>query len=190
MQHVASAAQRARQRILRAMSSSGSYAPGRPADWSNVREHLRASGLRWTPKRRTLVEVLSRANGHVTGSELIERCRQVDPTTIPSTVYRTLDVLESLGLLSHSHGADGREEFHVLPVAAHGHLHCIGCGTTWELPDAEAAAVVESLRRSRRFAVDVTHLSIAGQCEACLAGTGRSPGTGRPVTRPLAPPGR
>ena len=46
--------------------------------------------------------------------------------TIPSTVYRTLDVLEELGLLSHSHAADGREEFHVLPAAVHGHLHCIG----------------------------------------------------------------
>jgi Fur family ferric uptake transcriptional regulator len=151
------------------MSSTGSYATGRPADWSNVREHLRASGLRWTPQRRTLVEVLSRTDGHVTGSELIERCRQVDPTTIPSTVYRTLDVLEGLGLLSHSHGADGREEFHVLPVAAHGHLHCTACVTTWEIPAEEAAAVVDSLRRSRGFAVDVTHLSIAGRCEACSA---------------------
>jgi Fur family ferric uptake transcriptional regulator len=153
------------------MSPAGSNAPGRSADWSNVREHLRAAGLRWTPQRRTLVQVLSQASGHVTGSELIERCRHLDPTTIPSTVYRTLDVLEGLGLLSHSHGADGREEFHVLPVAAHGHLHCSGCGTTWEIPDEEAAAVVDSLRRSRRFAVDVTHLSIAGRCEACSART-------------------
>ncbi len=153
------------------MTSTGSYAAHRPADWSNVREHLRASGLRWTPQRRTLIEVLSRANGHVTGSELIERCRAVDPTTIPSTVYRTLDVLEGLGLLSHSHGADGREEFHVLPTAVHGHLHCVACGTTWEIPADEAAALVDSLRRSRRFAVDVTHLSIAGRCEACSAGS-------------------
>lgn len=163
------------------MGPTGSRAPARPSDWSSVREHLRASGLRWTPQRRTLVEVLSRTKGHVTGSELIERCRQVDPTTIPSTVYRTLDVLEGLGMLSHSHGADGREEFHVLPAAAHGHLHCTSCGTTWEIPDEEAAAVVNSLRRSRRFAVDLTHLSIAGECDGCSA---------RAVNRPSAPPGR
>jgi len=155
------------------MSSTGSFAASHTADWSNVREHLRASGLRWTPQRRTLIDVLSGTHGHVTGSELIERCRQVDPTTIPSTVYRTLDVLEGLGLLSHSHGADGREEFHVLPIAAHGHLHCTGCGTTWEIPADEAAKVVDSLRRSRRFTVDVTHLSIAGRCETCSAEAGR-----------------
>jgi Fur family ferric uptake transcriptional regulator len=149
------------------MASSGSYAPTRPADWSAVREQLRATGLRWTPQRRTLIDVLSRTNGHITGAELIERCRAVDPTTIPSTVYRTLDVLEGLGLVRHSHGASGREEFHVLPKAVHGHLHCTTCGSTWEIPAEEAMAVVESLRATRRFAVDVTHLSIAGQCAGC-----------------------
>jgi len=155
------------------MASIGSYAPTPTADWSTVREHLRARGLRWTPQRRTLIDVLSRTKGHVTGSELIERCREVDPTTIPSTVYRTLDVLEGMGLLSHSHGADGREEFHVLPVAAHGHLYCTGCATTWEIPAEEATVMVDSLRRRRGFAVDVTHLSISGTCEACGGGTWR-----------------
>lgn len=149
------------------MSSNGSYGAARPADWSNVRERLRASGLRWTPQRRTLIEVLSRTDGHVTGAELIERCREVDPRTIPSTVYRTLDVLEGLGMLRHSHGADGREEFHVQPIAAHGHLHCGSCGTTWEILADEAAAVVDSMQRSRGFAVDLSHLSIAGQCARC-----------------------
>jgi Fur family ferric uptake transcriptional regulator len=153
--------------MLRAMSSNGSYAGQRSADWSTVRDQLRASGLRWTPQRRTLIEVLSRTDGHVTGAELVERCRELDPSTIPSTVYRTLDVLENLGLLRHSHGADGREEFHVQPVAAHGHLHCKSCGTTWEILAEEAAAVVESMRRIRGFAVDLSHLSIAGQCAAC-----------------------
>ena len=103
----------------------------------------------------------------MTGAELIERCRDVDPTTIPSTVYRTLDVLESLGLLRHSHGADGREEFHVRPVVAHGHLHCTSCGTTWEIPADEARGLVSKLTASRGFAVDLTHLSIAGLCAGC-----------------------
>jgi Fur family ferric uptake transcriptional regulator len=151
------------------MGAPGSLESASPAPWSTVRDRLRARGLRWTPQRRTLIEVLSRADGHVTGSELVERCRAIDPGTIPSTVYRTLDVLEELGLISHSHGADGREEFHVLPAAVHGHLHCVGCGTTWEIDADEAAALVDSLARRRAFAVDVTHLSIAGRCALCAA---------------------
>jgi Fur family ferric uptake transcriptional regulator len=137
------------------------------AAWSDVRDRLRARGLRWTPQRRTLIEVLSRADGHVTGAELVDRCRAVDPETIPSTVYRTLDVLEELGLIRHSHGADGREEFHVLPAALHGHLHCNGCGTTWDIDADEASSLVETLERGRSFAVDVSHLSIGGRCADC-----------------------
>jgi Fur family ferric uptake transcriptional regulator len=149
------------------MPEIGSAAP--PVAWATVRERLRERGLRWTPQRRTLIEVLSRTDGHVTGSELVDRCRDLDPTTIPSTVYRTLDVLEELGLVSHSHGADGREEFHVMPADEHGHLHCTSCGETWEIGPQEAASLVAAVVAERRFTVDLTHLSIAGRCAACAA---------------------
>lgn len=154
------------------MSRSGSSAPGArqsAAAWATVRERLRARGLRWTPQRRVLVEVLSRTDGHITGSELVERCRELDPSTIPSTVYRTLDVLEELGLVRHAHGVDGREEFHVLPDDEHGHLHCHDCRETWEIGVDEATALVATLRATRGFDVDVSHLTIVGRCGACAS---------------------
>lgn len=137
------------------------------APWSTVPDRLRARGLRWTPQRRTLIEVLSRTDGHVTGAELIERCRELDPTTIPSTVYRTLDVLEEIGVVRHAHGIDGREEFHVLPEREHGHLHCTVCRATWEIDEREAAELVAALARTRGFAADLSHLSIGGRCREC-----------------------
>jgi len=140
----------------------------RPA-WADVRELLRARGLRWTPQRRLLVEVLAATSGHVTGAELVERCRDVDPATTPSTVYRTLDVLEDIGLICHAHGLDGREEFHVLPTAEHGHLHCSDCGRAWEIGAAEAADLAAQLRRTRGFRLDLGHLSIVGVCPDCQA---------------------
>ncbi|MFL5643080.1 MAG: Fur family transcriptional regulator [Chloroflexota bacterium] len=151
------------------MTQIGSHESAMYVSWTDVRDLLRARGLRWTPQRRTLIEVLATTDGHVTGADLVERCRALDPTTTPSTVYRTLDVLEELGLLNHSHGADGREEFHVRPVAAHGHLHCIDCGTTWEIGTEEARSLVETVERNRAFAVDLSHLSIAGRCGDCRA---------------------
>ncbi len=141
------------------------------AAWADVRERLHARGLRWTPQRRVLIEVVSGSDGHVTGAELVERCRLLDPATTPSTVYRTLDVLEELGIVRHAHGAGGGEEFHVLPETDHGHLHCLGCGETWEIGEAEAAALVGALRAERGFSVELSHLSIAGLCRGC-AGDG------------------
>jgi Fur family ferric uptake transcriptional regulator len=156
------------------MSVPGSPSTFRPIagePWAGIPDRLRARGLRWTPQRRILVEVLSQTNGHVTGAELVERCRTLDPSTIPSTVYRTLDVLEELGVLSHSHGADGREEFHVLPVDEHGHLYCRRCGGSWELA-ADDPAVDRALRafdERRGFAIDVSHLTLIGRCATCRA---------------------
>jgi Fur family ferric uptake transcriptional regulator len=77
-------------------------------------------------------------------------------------VYRTLDVLEELGIVRHAHGVDGREEYHVRPAAEHGHLHCTGCRQTWEIGAAEAAALVDVLHDRRGFEVELSHVSVAG----------------------------
>lgn len=139
------------------------------ATWATARDELRARGLRWTPQRRLLLSVLAQSRGHVTASELIERCRAADPQTIPSTVYRTLDVLEELGLVRHGHGAGGREEFHVLPRTEHGHLHCRVCDRTWEIESAEAAALTSRLAAGRGFLADLSHLTVVGTCRECAA---------------------
>jgi Fur family ferric uptake transcriptional regulator len=154
--------------------------PDPASAWAGIPDRLRARGLRWTPQRRILVDVLSHADGHVTGADLVERCRAVDPETIPSTVYRTLDVLEEIGVVRHSHGADGREEFHVLPAAEHGHLYCRRCGGQWELAadDPSVMAAVGAFDAGRGFEIDVTHLTLIGRCAGCRAAlaTGGDPG--------------
>jgi Fur family transcriptional regulator, ferric uptake regulator len=134
---------------------------------ARARDALRARGLRWTPQRRALLEVLVQASGHVTGVELIERARLRDPETTASTVYRTLDVLEELGLVSHSHGHDGREEFHVWPIVEHAHLACEVCRATWEVEPDEARAITEGLERTRGFVVNLSHLTVSGLCSEC-----------------------
>jgi Fur family transcriptional regulator, ferric uptake regulator len=146
------------------MSPNGSLAE---PTWTELRTHFRSRGLRWTPQRRLILEVLERTSGHVTGSELVERCRALDPETTPSTVYRTLRVLEELGLVRHGHGADGREEFHVRPGGEHGHLYCHACGSSWEIDAAAAAETVAAFRQNHGFSVDLTHLTIVGRCRAC-----------------------
>ncbi len=153
------------------MAGTGSSAP----PWAGVAAHIRARGLRWTPQRRQILDVLEATRGHVTGSDLVVRCRRLDPMTTPSTVYRTLRVLEELGIVQHAHGADGREEFHVRPGSEHGHLHCERCGSSWEIDREAARATVRSFDRRQGFEVDLSHLTIVGRCAACRRAE-RTPG--------------
>jgi Fur family transcriptional regulator, ferric uptake regulator len=157
---------------MRAAGSFEDWTVEAAKPWAGIPDRLRSRGLRWTPQRRILVEVLATTDGHVTGSELVERCRAIAPDTIPSTVYRTLDVLEDLGIVRHSHGADGREEFHVLPSAEHAHLYCRSCGGAWELDagDAAVTSTVNAFDAERGFEVDVSHLSLTGICATCRSG--------------------
>jgi Fur family ferric uptake transcriptional regulator len=139
------------------------------ASQETVGDVLRRRGLRWTSQRQTVIEVLAASDGHITGAELVERCRVLDPGTTPSTVYRTLDVLEEIGLVRHGHGADGREEFHVLPAGQHGHLHCTTCGETWEIDADRGEAVAAVLRAGDGFELDIGHVTLVGRCRRCAA---------------------
>jgi Fur family transcriptional regulator, ferric uptake regulator len=138
----------------------------RSTAFKEVRSRLRSRGLRWTPQRRALIDVLSATDGHVTGAELVELCRERDPETTPSTVYRTLEVLEEIGLVKHSHGRDGRQEFHIAPASEHGHAICENCGEVRELSEGDVAGLVGSLGK-RGFAVDLSHLTVGGLCPRC-----------------------
>jgi Fur family ferric uptake transcriptional regulator len=149
------------------------------AAWTDVRDQLRSRGLRWTPQRRLVLDVLGTTRAHTPGRAVVERCRPRDPETSASTVYRTLDVLEELGYLQHTHGVDGREEFHVLPESDHAHLRCSACGRTWEVPKEEAAELVRPLEERRGFEVALSHLTVTGRCADCLAAArSGAPGTG------------
>jgi Fur family ferric uptake transcriptional regulator len=138
-----------------------------PVTWATVPDRFRRRGMRWTSQRRAVIEVLAGTDGHITGAELVDRCRARDPHTIPSTVYRTLDVLEELGLVRHGHGADGREEYHVGPDSEHGHMHCSACGGSWEIPHEAADRIAAALADAVDFEVDVSHVTVVGRCRDC-----------------------
>jgi Fur family ferric uptake transcriptional regulator len=136
--------------------------------WRSLPDRLRARGLRWTSQRETVVAVLAGSDRHVTGSEIVERCRAVDAATTPSTVYRTLDALEELGVLRHGHGADGREEYHVQPGVEHGHRYCVGCGKHWDIePGTPGADAIAGAFAPDGFEVDLSHVTVVGRCADC-----------------------
>ena len=147
-----------------------------PSPWQGAPALLRARGLRWTPQRRTLIDVLAGSRGHLSGAEILRRCREADPMTTPSTVYRTLDVLEALGLVRHAHGPDGTEEYHLLPESEHGHVHCSSCGRSWDLQPSQAKGLVAALHRERGFEADLSHVTVVGRCADCARAQARVAG--------------
>src|ERR671922_1933383 len=107
---------------------------------------LRERGLRMTPQRRAIVAEVLRARGHISPTAIARRVQADMPGVNASTVYRTLSLLEDVGVLQHSHVESGAE-YHRADESHHVHLTCRNCGRNDELSVAEATRLQGLIRR-------------------------------------------
>jgi Fur family transcriptional regulator, ferric uptake regulator len=129
-------------------------------------DKLVANGGRRTASRYAIVERLVRAKGHVTADEIADDVRRRFPTVNMSTVYRTLDALEDLGVVDHVHLGHGRAVYH-LTDEDHQHLYCERCERVEELPAPKLRPLVQMLSREYGFELDRRHFAIVGRCRTC-----------------------
>lgn len=127
---------------------------------------LRADGGRVTTARRALIEALLAARAHVTADDLAARVQAAHPEVHRSTVYRTLDALERLGVVVHSHLGHGGGVYH-LADERHQHLVCETCGAVVELPDAELVPLARAVRKRYGFTIEPGHFALVGTCRTC-----------------------
>ena len=132
-----------------------------------ILELLRQGGGRVTVARRAvLAALLDGTRRHLSAEEVAAAVRAENPAVHLSTVYRTLDALERLGVVTHVHLGHGRAIYH-LTDELHHHAVCEDCGDVLQLPDTIFGDVEATLRRSWGFALDAHHFALVGRCAAC-----------------------
>jgi Fur family ferric uptake transcriptional regulator len=104
---------------------------------------------------------------HATPEEIYGDVRQTARGINVSTVYRTLELLEQLGLVKHSHLSHGAPTYHLAEHAQHVHLVCRQCERVTEVDQATVRPLVTALEESQGFATDVGHLTVFGLCAEC-----------------------
>ncbi len=127
---------------------------------------LRARGYRLTPQRQLVLEAVG-ALGHSTPEEIVTQVRQTASAVNISTVYRTLELLEELGLVRHTHLGHGAPTYSVAGDDDHVHLVCRQCGGVQEASRDLVTDVVDGLRDELGFRVDIGHFALFGICRAC-----------------------
>jgi Fe2+ or Zn2+ uptake regulation protein len=133
-----------------------------------ILERLRSDGGRITTARRALVTALVEAEGHVTADDLAELVQRSHPDVHRSTIYRTLDALEELGVVDHVHLGHGRAVYHLMDDP-HQHLVCDSCGFVIEVPDALFEPLAGALRDDYGFVLRANHFAVLGRCATCTA---------------------
>jgi Fur family ferric uptake transcriptional regulator len=132
-------------------------------DW---REKLRGSGYRLTPQRELILDAVDRL-GHATPDEVLSEVRKHSTAVNVSTVYRTLEVLEELGLVRHAHLSDRAPTYHSVRDHEHFHLVCRNCHRVISVDPDVLQPLVTRLRAEHGFEPDVGHLTVHGTCQDC-----------------------
>lgn len=133
---------------------------------STLQAQLRERGYRLTPQRQLVLEAVSELQ-HGTPEEICAAVRRTAAGINITTVYRTLELLEGLDLVTHTHLGHGAPTYHVVDEDTHVHLVCGDCGEVTAVSPEVVQGLVRALADERGFVVDVGHFSIFGRCRAC-----------------------
>ncbi len=134
-----------------------------------AKETLRGSGLRATPTRRAIIDVLRATDTHMTASEIILSINAAKKTYDQSTVYRGLIDLRRVGLIAESRISPGNTVYEWISQSNHHHLHCTNCGRTMPLDDQLVQEFISRVHSRHGFHVNATHLIVSGTEHACPA---------------------
>jgi Fur family transcriptional regulator, ferric uptake regulator len=127
---------------------------------------LRAQGYRLTPQRELVLGAVRQLD-HGSPEEILSRVRESAKGVNISTVYRTLELLEKLGLVSHTHLGHGAPAYHATTEPDHLHLVCRNCERVTEVEPTIAAGLVGDVAARFGFRTDLRHLTVFGTCREC-----------------------
>jgi Fur family transcriptional regulator, ferric uptake regulator len=137
-----------------------------PISGGDLHATLKAKGYRLTPQRQLVLDAVVRLE-HGTPEEIGAEVQRTATGVNLSTVYRTLELLEALGMVTHTHLGHGAPTYHAASSADHLHLVCRECGEVIETEVEVADAFVRRLADQHGFETDVAHFAIYGRCKGC-----------------------
>jgi Fur family ferric uptake transcriptional regulator len=137
------------------------------ATTNELRAKLRERGLRMTPQRQLILDVVASMHGHVSVDQVYQQVVSSFPDVNVTTVYRTLEVLEELGIVRHTHFHDGVAQFQRTDEPPHHHMLCTRCGADVDIDLSLLVPLAKALKKQYGFQADLTHTAIVGLCKAC-----------------------
>jgi Fur family ferric uptake transcriptional regulator len=133
---------------------------------------MRGKGLRMTPQRMILAELLENSSEHLDAEEVYQLASRKDPRLHRATVYRTLNTLKKLGLIDEldlMHVAGDRHFYEVRPSEFHIHLICMTCGDVEEPGGPLWQQLKHRVQRETGFKPEIVRLEMGGLCVTCQA---------------------
>ena len=127
-------------------------------------------GYRLTPQRLMILRTVEEAADHISVEEIHAQVRARYPQMNISTVYRTLELLKQLGLVTETDFGDGRVRYHCMGKGRHHHhLVCEKCGEIIDMEESILNPLWVEIQQKYNFKVNMKHLAFFGLCPRCQA---------------------
>src|SRR4030042_3470597 len=130
----------------------------------DIARELSKQGYRLTPQRVMILSAIENSDNHISAEEIYAQIVAKYPQVNISTVYRTLELLKQLGLVTETDLGEGRVRYHSAEKGHHHHLVCEKCGAIIDLDESLLTPLKSALLQEYKFSADLRHLAIWGRC--------------------------
>ncbi len=133
----------------------------------NIASKLSEQGYRLTPQRIMVLSAIENSSNHISAEEIYAQIIAKFPKVNISTVYRTLELLKRLSVVTETDLGEGRVRYHPAEEGHHHHLICRECGAMIDLDESMLAPLKSALLQEYKFSADLRHMAIFGRCINC-----------------------
>jgi Fur family ferric uptake transcriptional regulator len=128
---------------------------------------MRERGFRVTPQRQLILDAICEGGGHAAPDEVYARVRRRSPAVNRATIYRNLEFLCNMHLVTSTDVGQGGKVYEIACEAPHHHLVCRECGDVTQIEHALAKAFFAKIATTYAFTVETDHLALFGVCRKC-----------------------
>jgi Fur family ferric uptake transcriptional regulator len=143
-----------------------------PIQIENLKDRLKLKGYKLTPQRRAVVNiVLSNKGNHLTAEEMYDLVKKECPEIGLATIYRTVQLLEDIGILCKINLEDGCNRYELLDneeAHHHHHLICRKCGKVLEVEEDLLDTIEKNVENKYKFRIENHSVKFLGICSECL----------------------
>lgn len=137
----------------------------------DIKDRLKEKGYKLTTQRRAVIDVVIQKVGHHLSSEdIFNLVKERYPEIGLATVYRTLQMLEEIGLITRLNFDDGCNRYELAEENnkhSHHHLICKGCEKVIEVQEDLLEALEKVVSEKNDFQIVDHSVKFYGYCREC-----------------------
>jgi Fur family transcriptional regulator, ferric uptake regulator len=114
-----------------------------------------------------ILELLQQEHAHFTAQEVFAHLKPRLPSVNPSTIYRALERLTTVGEISVSDMGTGAAVYEMVGSSPHHHLVCQGCNRVITLENEIVQPLFDDVERQFAYQLTTNHLILFGYCQEC-----------------------